>query len=46
MTREHIDGSHIATIIRQAVEANLVQMDVLAEHIGPYALRYGVRTWR
>jgi predicted transcriptional regulator of viral defense system len=40
---QHIDGSHIATIIRQAVEANLVRLDTLAEHIGPYALRYGVR---
>jgi predicted transcriptional regulator of viral defense system len=40
---QHIDGSHVATIIRQAVEANLVHLDVLAEHIGPYALRYGVR---
>ena len=30
-------------IIRQAVEANLVQLDTLAEHLGPYALRYGVR---
>jgi hypothetical protein len=40
---QHVDGSHVATIIRQAVEANLVQLDVLAEHIGPFALRYGVR---
>jgi predicted transcriptional regulator of viral defense system len=40
---QHIDGSHIATIIRQAVEANQVRLDTLAEHIGPYALRYGVR---
>jgi hypothetical protein len=40
---QHIDGSHVATIIHQAVEANLVRLDVLAEHIGPFALRYGVR---
>jgi hypothetical protein len=43
LLNQHVDGSHIATIIRQAVEANLVRMDVLAEHIEPYALRYGVR---
>ncbi|WP_245804851.1 type IV toxin-antitoxin system AbiEi family antitoxin domain-containing protein [Amycolatopsis australiensis] len=40
---QHLDGSHIATIIREAVLANLVRLDVLAERIGPYALRYGVR---
>lgn len=40
---QRTDGSHIATIIQEAVEANLVRIDVLAEHIGPYALRYGVR---
>ena len=40
---QHIDGSHIATIIREAVLANLVRLDVLAERIGSYALRYGVR---
>lgn len=41
---QHIDGSHIATIIREAVIANLVQLDALAERIGAYALRYGVRS--
>lgn len=40
---QHVDGSHIATIIRQAVAANMVQLDTLADHLGPYALRYGVR---
>ncbi|MBE1576487.1 type IV toxin-antitoxin system AbiEi family antitoxin domain-containing protein [Amycolatopsis roodepoortensis] len=40
---QRTDGSHIATIIQEAVEANLVRVDVLAEHSGPYALRYGVR---
>ena len=40
---QHIDGSHIATIIREAVLANLVRLDVLAERIGSYSLRYGVR---
>ncbi|WIV59127.1 type IV toxin-antitoxin system AbiEi family antitoxin domain-containing protein [Amycolatopsis nalaikhensis] len=40
---QHIDGSHIATIIRQAVLVNQVGLDVLAERIGSYALRYGVR---
>jgi hypothetical protein len=40
---QHIDGSHIATIIREGVIANKVGLDELADHIGPYALRYGVR---
>ncbi|GAA3020885.1 type IV toxin-antitoxin system AbiEi family antitoxin domain-containing protein [Actinokineospora globicatena] len=40
---QHVDGSHVAAIIRQAVEANLARLDTLAERIGPYALRYGVR---
>lgn len=40
---QHIDGSHIATIIREGVIANMVGLDELAEHIGPFALRYGVR---
>ncbi|MGK4592469.1 type IV toxin-antitoxin system AbiEi family antitoxin domain-containing protein [Amycolatopsis sp. w19] len=40
---QRTDGSHIATIIQEAVEADLVRIDVLAERIGPYALRYGVR---
>ncbi|WP_409493772.1 type IV toxin-antitoxin system AbiEi family antitoxin domain-containing protein [Amycolatopsis sp. cmx-11-12] len=43
LLEQRIDGSHVATIIFEAVEANLVRLDVLAEHIGPYALRYGVR---
>ncbi|MBE1499196.1 putative transcriptional regulator of viral defense system [Amycolatopsis lexingtonensis] len=41
---QHIDGSHIATIIREAVLANLVRLDALAARIGSYALRYGVRS--
>jgi predicted transcriptional regulator of viral defense system len=40
---EHIDGSHIATIIREAVEAGQLQLDILADHIAPYARRYRVR---
>lgn len=40
---QHIDGSHIATIIREGVIANVVGLDELADRIGPYALRYGVR---
>ncbi|AUI61908.1 type IV toxin-antitoxin system AbiEi family antitoxin domain-containing protein [Amycolatopsis sp. BJA-103] len=43
LLEQHLDGSHVATIIREAVEANLVRLDVLAEHIGPHALRYGLR---
>jgi len=37
------DASHVATIIRQAVEAGQVQLDELANVIGPYASYYGAR---
>jgi predicted transcriptional regulator of viral defense system len=40
---QHIDASHIATIIRQAVEGGQVQLDHLAEKIKPYARRYGAK---
>ena len=40
---QHIDASHIATIIRQAVVAGQAHLDELAEQIGPYARRHGVR---
>ena len=40
---QHLDGSHVAAIVREAVLANLVQLDELAERVGPYALRYGIR---
>lgn len=40
---QHLDGSHLGTIIQDAVLANLVQLDVLSESIGPYAQRYGIR---
>ncbi len=43
LLEQNLDGSHIGTIIREAVTNNQVQLDVLTEHIGPYALRYGVR---
>ncbi|ANN14947.1 hypothetical protein SD37_04265 [Amycolatopsis orientalis] len=43
LMEQRIDGSHIATMIQEAVEAHLLRLDVLAEHIGPYALVYGVR---
>jgi predicted transcriptional regulator of viral defense system len=40
---EHIDASHAATIIREAVEAGLIRLDTLAAHLSPYARRYGAR---
>lgn len=40
---QHIDGSHVATIIREGVITDAVHLDDLADAIGPYALRYGVR---
>ncbi|HEY3478683.1 MAG TPA: type IV toxin-antitoxin system AbiEi family antitoxin domain-containing protein [Streptomyces sp.] len=39
----HVDGSHVATIIREAVEAGALRLDELAERITPYARRYRVR---
>jgi hypothetical protein len=40
---DHIDASHAATIIRQAVHAGMTELDVLADALGPYARRYGVQ---
>jgi hypothetical protein len=40
---QHIDASHIATIIREAVEAGQLRLDILADHITPHARRYRVR---
>lgn len=40
---QRTDASHIATVIRQAVEGGQVRLDELAERIGPYARRYGVK---
>lgn len=40
---ERTDTSHVATIIRQAVEAGQVRLDYVAEQIGRYARRYEVR---
>lgn len=40
---QHIDASHIATIIRQAVLADKIRLDELTERIAPYARRYRVR---
>jgi predicted transcriptional regulator of viral defense system len=40
---QHIDASHIATIIRQAVEGGQAQLDQLAEELKPYARRYGAK---
>lgn len=40
---DHVDGSHVATIIREAVEAGAARLDEIAERIAPYARRYRVR---
>ncbi len=40
---QHLDGSHVATIIREAVEAGRLRLDTLSERIAPYARRYRVR---
>lgn len=40
----HIDGSHIATIIHQAVVTGQARLDELAERVAPYARRYGGET--
>lgn len=38
---QHSDASHVATIVRQAVEAGQVRLDELAERIQPHARAYG-----
>lgn len=40
---QHTDASHVATIIRQAVEAGQVRLDELAERIQPLARSYGAK---
>jgi predicted transcriptional regulator of viral defense system len=40
---QHGDAGHIATIIRQAVEAGQVRLDELAERIQPHARSYGAK---
>jgi hypothetical protein len=37
------DASHVATIVRQAIEAGLVTREELPPAIAPFARRYGVR---
>jgi predicted transcriptional regulator of viral defense system len=40
---QHIDASHVATIIREAVEAGKLRLDDLADRLAPYARRYRAR---
>ncbi|WP_020497430.1 type IV toxin-antitoxin system AbiEi family antitoxin domain-containing protein [Sciscionella marina] len=40
---ENADASHLATIIRQAVESGQLRLDTFVEQIAPYARRYRVR---
>ncbi|HVV12386.1 type IV toxin-antitoxin system AbiEi family antitoxin domain-containing protein [Amycolatopsis sp.] len=40
---QRIDASHVATIIKQAVLADQLRLDALAERIAPFARRYRVR---
>lgn len=40
---QHADASHMATIVRQAVEAGQVRLDELAERIQPHARKYGAK---
>lgn len=41
---QHTDASHVAVIIRQAVESGKLRLDQVAEAIAPYARRYGAVT--
>jgi predicted transcriptional regulator of viral defense system len=43
LLHRHIDASHIATIIRQAIEAGQVQLHELPDQIGQYAHSYGAK---
>lgn len=38
----HLDGDHLAGVVRDAVTAHRVDVDDLAEALSPYAHRYGV----
>lgn len=40
---QHADASHIATIVRQAVESGQVRLDELAERVQPHARSYGAK---
>ena len=42
LLEDHYDASHVATIIREAHAGGLLDLDELADRIGPYARRYGV----
>jgi hypothetical protein len=44
LLEQRTDASHMATIIRQGVQTGQLRLDELAERLGPYARRYGVRT--
>jgi predicted transcriptional regulator of viral defense system len=41
LLEQHSDASHVATIVRQAVEAGQVRLDELAQRIQPHARSYG-----
>jgi predicted transcriptional regulator of viral defense system len=43
LLKQHSDASHVATIVRQAVEGGQVQLDELPERIAPYARHYGAK---
>ncbi|WP_063740177.1 type IV toxin-antitoxin system AbiEi family antitoxin domain-containing protein [Amycolatopsis jejuensis] len=43
LLEQHLDGSHVATVIREAVVAGKLRLDELADRITPYARRYRVR---
>jgi hypothetical protein len=42
LLEQHVDASHVATIIHQAVLTGQTSLDELPDHIAPYARRYGV----
>lgn len=40
---DHIDGGHLGTMIYHAARRGMVDLDELAERVGTYARRYGLR---
>lgn len=41
LAADHLDGGHLASVVRDAVTTNLVDTDALIAVLGPYAHKYG-----
>lgn len=41
---DHVDGSHVAEVVKDAYRAGQLDLAVLNQRVGPYARRYGVKS--